>query len=564
MYWLYKGIKFYFIEGSYWVRDTFSITENQAFLVVWLVALIYLSICLRYFFQLVPKFRTPILIVSIAIPYIFLSYPIVALLLYIGRLLPLPKLSFKKRIDYPFWTFKLPVAGKQFLHITNPFRGIFITGGAGAGKSKSVVEPLIYQSIEKEYTGILYDYEYPMLTKHVWAAFRKHNPVAKDYYINFTDLSRSHRLNPLDPQFLTSSSYAKEYSTTILSNLLPESITNKKDFWIRSAESLLTAIIWYLREEEPKYCTLPHAVSLLLTENIPGLLEQISDNPECAGMVASIRSGLISENQTAGVLSTAQNAIFSLNTPEIFWVLSGNDLTLDLNNPKEPKFLCIGNSPGLSDTYGSVISLIISAALKVLNRPDQQHSILLIDELPTLYIPNLERVPATGRKNKVATVFVVQDYSQLEDKYGEKKTEVMVSVLANQFFGKTTNPKTAERISRMYGKYDQAFESVSRSSSASDTSTGYFTGSSTEGKTMSRSTSWQERQRVKTQDLVNLDAGEFYGNLVESDMADFRVQFEMLKSAPREVEVFRQEDEAQVVENYRRIKLEVKGLLENG
>ncbi len=116
------------------------------------------------------------------------------------------------------------------------------------------------------------DYENPVLARHVWTAFRRTPSPIKDYYINFTDLSHSHRLNPLDPRFMTSSSYAREYSTTILSNLMPETI-NQEDFWIRNSESAFAAIMWFLREEHPKYCTLPHAVSLALTEDLGKLLE---------------------------------------------------------------------------------------------------------------------------------------------------------------------------------------------------------------------------------------------------------------------------------------------------
>ncbi len=261
-------------------------------------------------------------------------------------------------------------------------------------------------------------------------------------------------------------------------------------------------------------------------------------------------------------MATLQNSLAGINTPEIFWVLSGDDLTLDLNNPQEPKFLSIGNDPGLVDTYSPVVSLIISATLKLLNRPGQHHSIVLVDELPTLYIPNLDRVPATARKNKVATVLCVQDFSQLEDKYGEKKTEVIISVLANQFFGKTSNPKTGERISRIYGKYDQHFITEAESESRGRSSGGTFLGTANRSKSYSHSTTIQERPRVKPQDLVGLHAGEFYGTLVDSDRTELRGQFQESDMEAQEIEAFKIVGEDQVKEDSRRIKEEARAILE--
>ena len=221
------------------------------------------------FFYVVKQRRARLFILSVFVPPIFLVFLILALVkLFRGKGASQSKETIKSTEDLPPWTFALPLANGNSIHIPNPFRGIFITGGAGAGKTKSLIEPLIYQSVEKGYTGLLYDYENPVLARHVWTAFRNVNGPVKDYYINFTDLSRSHRLNPLDPRFMTSSSYAREYSTTILSNLMPESI-NKKDFWIRNSESAFAAIQWFLREEHPQYCTMPHAVSLALTDDIP-------------------------------------------------------------------------------------------------------------------------------------------------------------------------------------------------------------------------------------------------------------------------------------------------------
>ncbi len=443
------------------------------------------------------------------------------------------------------WEYKNPIV------IQNPFRGVLITGSVGSGKSKSIIEPLIEQAILKQFSGLLYDYESPVLTNHFYSVFRKASTPVKDYYINFSDVQRSHRLNPLNPEFLTSSAYAREYSHTILGNLSDEFV-HKPSFWTKSSESLLSAAIWFLKEKHPDKCTIPHAVALLLTRDTRLLLDRLSESDEAAGMVTSIQSGMESTNQTAGIISTLQNAIAPLNTPSLFWVLSGNDLELDLNNPASPKFLCIANTPALAATYSPMISLIFSAALKQMNQQGMQESVVIVDELPTVYIPNLDRIPATARKNKIATVLCVQDFSQLEDRYGDKKTEVITSVLANQIFGKTTNPKTAERISRLYGKEDKEYWTKSYGESGS------FVKASNSSST---SQSIQERPNVKPQEIVNLEIGQFYLSLVESWHNEFKVR---LKENDYQVEPMPEltsADPSQIQSNFRRIREEAEAIL---
>ena len=545
-----------------WLRQTEIDPEHFTMgIAILLVAIFIFSIAC--FFYVVKSYRILVFIFCLLVPFSFLIFPILAFFKWSGNRKKNTKKKKFRKVIYPEWTFSLPLVNQANVYIPNPFRGIFIAGGAGAGKSRSVIEPLIYQSVEKGYTGLLYDYENPVLARHVWTAFRSFPSLVKDYYVNFTDLERSHRLNPLAATFMISSSYAREYSNTILANLMPETISKPKDFWIRNSESLFAAIMWYLRERHPQYCSLPHAVSLALTDDLNKLIEVISQEEECAGMVASIKGGLKSDNQTAGILATIQNALAGINTPEIFWVLSGDDLTLDLNNPQAPKFLTVGNDPGLVDTYSPVISLILSAALKMMNKQDQQRSVFIVDELPTLYVPNLDRIPATARKNQIATILSVQDYSQLEDKYSPKKAEVITSVLSNQFFGNTKNPHTAERISRLYGKYDQEFVTTSQGrSSGHSTGGASIFGTNSRGRNYSRSTTIQERSRVKPQDISNLNKGEFYGSVVEAEQTEFKVQFAGFEHTTLEIPRLQTVSSEQVKENYKQIKAEAKTILQ--
>lgn len=425
------------------------------------------------------------------------------------------------------------------LRIDNLFRGLLVVGGAGSGKSRSLIEPVITQAGQKGFTGVVYDYKFPVLAEVVSGAYADHGPIRK-YYINFTDLPRSHRVNPLEPQLLENGSYARELASAVIANLDPQA-ARKRDFWIQSAEALLTGTIWYLREEQPLYCTLPHAVSLLLTTERKRLIELLQTNVQVAGMIASVASAMESENTLGGMFATLQNQLGVLNTPEIFWVMSGNDLTLDLNNPQEGKILVLGNHPQLSNTYSPLLSLIATAALKQLNQAGRLPSMVLLDEAPTMIIPRFDELPATARSNQVATIVVAQDLAQLEDRYGHTQTETIIANLGNQAYGRTTNPKTAERISKLFGREERIFEGRSVSVNPGG------------GASASRSQSLQQRDRIQPQDAMRFPTGTFAGLIAEGNQTEFICRFKDDKSSTSPLPVIRPVSPEQIRQNFRQI-----------
>lgn len=439
--------------------------------------------------------------------------------------------------------------GKDLV-LKNPFRGIFISGAAGSGKSRSIIEPMIKQAIEKKFTGVMYDFKFPALSEHVYTHAQK-QPNLKTYFVNFTDLNRSNRINPIDPNLMNNSSVAREYASAIIQNLNPESIKNK-DFWVRSAEAVLTGVFWYLKEEEPRYCTLPHAVALVLNSKAEDLIRKLCENPICAGILSSLSDSLDrgAENQTAGVLGTLKISLSTLNSPEIFWVLSDKDFNLNLNDKSDPKFLCVGNDPSLNSTYGPVISLIITACTRQMNQQGKQHSIVILDEAPTIYIPNFDVLPATARSNKVASVFCAQDFTQIIDKYGDTKAEVILSNLNCHFVGRTTSLKTADKYSKIFGREDKIFESKSESQSSGGTILQNIMGN----ESSSVSESYQERTRIPVQEFLNLETGRFIGFAPEASHSEFNIKFkdENIKTTP--IPVFNDVGSYKVKANFLKIR----------
>lgn len=442
------------------------------------------------------------------------------------------------------------------VNIKNPYSGIFISGGAGSGKSKSLIEPIIYDAGIKNFTGVVYDFKYPELAKYVETAFD--STKIDKRYVNFTDMNFTDRINPIEPGLMRNDSFAREFAFSILANLNPTMIS-KPDFWSDNSLALLSSVFWYLKITEPQYCTLPHAMSLILQPDLEALLNMLQSNDKCSDMIATIltahKQG--AQNQLSGVISTLQVALSKINTAEIYFVTSESDFSLNLNDFLNKTILVVGNDPTLSETYSPVIGLILTSISKQLNQQDKAKSIFLIDEFPTVFIPKVEQLPATGRSNKVATILACQDIAQMVDKYGKDKSDTILSNLGNQFYGRTPNPDTAKRVSTLFGKADKLIQSINQS-----TSTEIF---GTDRKnTRGSSYSYQERDLVKVQDVAQLNTGSFYTILSEGETRQGKTTIPLNNTFVKSDLTQKRDVTDEQIENvFTRVKMEAKQILSN-
>lgn len=336
------------------------------------------------------------------------------------------------------------------------------------------------------FAGVVYDFKFPTLAKDVQSFVNAKGSVLRHFYLDFNNPAASYRVNPLNPRYLPNTSYAREYAQAIISNLMKESI-KKPDFWTRSATDLLTACIWYLKEERPDICDLPHVLAMI-TSNDTALLKTLQKNVQTAQMTVSIYNAMErgADSQVSGVIGTLQGAIAQINTPELMFLFSGDDFSLDVNDPQNPIILTVGSYPTLTQTFAPLCSLVITVATKLMNQPDKHPSFVLLDEAPTVFIPNIEVLPNTGRSNKIATVIMCQDIAQLEDGYGREKADVLFASCNSHFYGRVASSKTAEILSKQFGKADKVYIT-----SNEGRNTRKF------GKTFGRSETIQERDVIK-------------------------------------------------------------------
>jgi type IV secretory pathway TraG/TraD family ATPase VirD4 len=463
-----------------------------------------------------------------------------------------------ERLKGPY-SLELKTQSSQVL-IGNPFRGIFIVGSAGSGKSESIAVPLLSEYLKKSFSGLIYDFKFPTLANDAQKLLNELKTPLNHFYLDFNNPLRSYRVNPFNPKYLLNVNYAREFAQAIVSNLTPESI-EKKDFWTRSATDLLTACIWYLKEEEPEKCTLPHVLAMI-TSNDTALLETLQKNPQSAQMTISTYNAMQrgSNNQLSGVIGTLQSMVAQINTPELMYVFSGDDFSLDLNNPSSPIVLTVGSYPTLTETFAPLCSLVITVATKLMNQPNKHQSFVLLDESPTVFVPNLDVLPNTGRDNKISTVLMVQDLAQLRQGYGDVKADVLFAACNNHLYGRVSSSKTAEVLSSQFGKQDKVYTTHSSTSSSSGTL-------SPKGGSESSTTSTniQEREIIKAAEFLKLQPGEFVVSLVESNKHGFfKDRFNMInRSIPKhEIVLTPPEHPADAIKaNYLKIRSEVDEIL---
>jgi hypothetical protein len=425
-----------------------------------------------------------------------------------------------------------------------------------------VIRHVITQHIRKGFTFFLYDFKFPDLTLIAYNTALKNRdkyPVPpKLYIINFDDLSRSHRCNLLDPQNMIDITDATESSRTIMLALNKQWITKAGDFFVESAINFITAIFWFLKKYQGgRYCTLPHAIELSSIE-YRRLFPVLSLETDIDVLIGPFISAMLNnaQEQLEGQIASAKIGMARLASPSLYYILSGNDFSLDVNNPNAPKIVSVGNNPSKTQIYGAVISLCTERMLKLVNRKGQLKSSLVFDEFPTIFVNNIDTLIATARSNKVATTLAVQDLSQLRKDYGREQAEVIMNVCGNVISGQVLGD-TAKQLSERLGKIMQERESVSINSQ--DTSV---------------SLSTQLEAALQPSRISNLSAGEFVGAVADdpqekielkafhcqilNDIESIRKEEAAYESLP----VIRTINSDIVLENYHQIKQDVKRIID--
>ncbi|MFN8272003.1 MAG: conjugal transfer protein MobC [Chitinophagaceae bacterium] len=450
---------------------------------------------------------------------------------------------------------------RSWINIINPFRGLLVIGSPGAGKSWFVVQHVMKQHIEKGFAMFIYDFKYDDLSKIAYNWLQLHKDkyvvVPSFYVINFDNLSVTHRCNPLEPSAMHDITDATESARTILLGLNREWINKQGDFFVESPINFVTAVIWFLRKyADGKYCTLPHVIELMQAD-YDELFPVLNTQPEIEVLVNPFVTAYQNDamEQLEGQVASAKIGMARLASPQLYWVLSGNDFTLDINNPEHPKIVCMGNNPEKQQIYGAVLSLYVSRLVRMVNKKGKQKCSLVFDEFPTIFFNHIDSLIATARSNRVATTLAMQDFSQLKKDYGKEQADVIVNITGNIISGQVMG-ETSKLLSERFGKIMQDRESVSIN--RNDTS-------------ISRST--QLDAAIPASKIAALSSGEFVGMVADDPHEKIKLKMfnaEIINDADKlneevsrykEIPVILNVTQQQVMDNYYQVKMEVKRLI---
>ena len=391
-----------------------------------------------------------------------------------------------------------------WISVVNVYRSTAVIGLPGSGKSYAVLNNYIKQHIEKGFSMLVYDYKFDDLTRiaynHLLRHLDKYAVKPKFCIINFDDPHRSNRCNPIDARFMDDISDAYESAYVTLLNLNKTWVDKQGDFFTDSAVILLAAIIWYLKiYDNGCYCTFPHAIEFLC-QPLERIFPILSSYPELENYLSPFMDAWKSnaQDQLQGQVASVKIPLSRMISPQLYWVLTGNDFTLDINNPEEPKILCMGNNPDRQSIYGAALGLYNSRLIRLINKKGKLKSSLIIDELPTIYIRGLDNLIATARSNKVSVCLGFQDFSQLERDYGEKEAKVIINTVGNIFSGQVVGD-TARTLSERFGKIVQLRESHSVSN-----------------ENVTTSTNTQLETLIPVSKISNLTQGMFVGSVADN------------------------------------------------
>ena len=460
---------------------------------------------------------------------------------------------------------------KGWINVVNPFRASMVLGTPGSGKSYAIVNNYIKQQIEKGFAMYIYDYKFPDLSEIAYNHLLNHLDAYKIkpqfYVINFDDPRKSHRCNPINPAFMTDISDAYESAYTIMLNLNRSWIQKQGDFFVESPIILLAAIIWFLKiYENGTYCTFPHAIEFL-NRPYAQIFPILTSYDELANYLSPFMDAWEggAQDQLQGQIASAKIPLSRMISPALYWVMTGDDFSLDINNPNEPKVLVVGNNPDRQNIYSAALGLYNSRIVKLINKKKQLKSSVIIDELPTIYFRGLDNLIATARSNKVAVCLGFQDFSQLTRDYGDKESKVIQNTVGNVFSGQVVG-ETAKTLSERFGKVLQQRQSMTINRNDKSTSISTQMDSLIPASKISNLTQGMFVGAVSDNFDERIDQKIFHAEIVV-DSAKVSAEMKAYQPIPVIVD-FKNEDglnkqKESIEANYRKVKEEILSLVDS-
>lgn len=433
----------------------------------------------------------------------------------------------------------------------NMIVNFLVYGGAGCGKTASIGKPLLEQYIRAGSAGFIYDFKDFDYTRTAYNLIKKYNYPHKFYYINFVDMSRTYRFNPLSGDVVTDRTMLMQLMEDVLGALMPP--TAKQDEWFTGALGVLNGVAYRLWDEFPEYCTLPHVINLVMKAGTTQLQEFLQLNEISSMMAGAYLKAEGSERTQASYISTLSNYIAKMaSNEEICYVLTGDDFKFDLIDPQEPKLFAISNNFAKKAVISPVIAMVMSIASRAFTMENRVPFVFVLDEMTTFKVRDFEELPSVLRQYGAAFILLTQSGAKLEKLYSKFDRSSVEANFGNIFFGRTTDVEALRYYPLFFGKYEK--EKKSKSS-----------GNSSGGYNSSVTLSTQKEEIYEAKEFTELEPGEFIGKGTQSSLkGHFRKRFKLFEMKEDPLPVVRPVTQEEISENYNRILQEVGSVLEPG
>lgn len=428
------------------------------------------------------------------------------------------------------------------------FSNFLVYGGAGSGKTKSIGKPLMEQYIRSGFAGFIYDFKDFDYTRTAYNLIRKHGYPHEFYYVNFMDMNRTYRFNPLDRRNIKDRTMLMQLMEDVLGALMPP--TSKQDEWYTGALGILNGVAYRLWDEFPECCTLPHIVNFVMKADTGQLQEFLKLNDISAMMAGAYLKAEGSEKTQASYVSTLSNYVAKLATNEnICYVLTGNDFDFNLIDPEHPKLFAISNNYATESVISPVIAMVMSIASRSFSMENRVPFVFILDEMTTFKVRDFEKLPSVLREYGAAFLLLTQSGAKLEKLYSKLDRSSIEANFGNIFLGRTQDVEALKYYPLFFGKYEKEKKSTS-------------SGSSGGGRNSSVTISTQKEEIYESKDFASLEPGEFIGMGNRSNIkGHFRKKFRLfeLEEEPLPVVAFRTEKE--ISDNYTKILKDIERVL---
>lgn len=429
------------------------------------------------------------------------------------------KMENKYSVNIPMRYYYKGKFRKGWVNIVNPFRGTWVVGTPGSGKTFSIIEPFIRQHSAKGFAMVVYDYKFPTLATKLYYHYKlneKKDKLPKGCQfniINFVDIEYSRRVNPIQLKYINNLAAASETAETLLDSLQKgkkEGGGGSDQFFQTSAVNFLAACIFFFcnynklpydkagnaliaeydedRQTGQKRLTgraknkeglyvepdhwlgqfsdMPHILSFLNLD-YQTIFDVLQTDPEVAPLLGPFQTAMKNNamEQLEGMIGTLRVYTSRLATKESYWIFhkDGDDFDLKVSDPEHPSYLLIANDPEMESIIGALNALILNRLVTRVNTGQGKNVpvSIIVDELPTLYFHKIDRLIGTARSNKVSVTLGFQELPQLESDYGKVGMQKVITTVGNVVSGSARAKETLEWLSNdIFGKVAQLKKGV--------------------------------------------------------------------------------------------------------